>query len=55
MHDLIDVVGRDARLDFSRGDVEDFPSEATDLSHALLLFFVEHLQPVPLHDVLQND
>lgn len=37
MHHLVDVVGRNAGFDFTRGNVQNFATQAASLTHAFLL------------------
>ena len=44
---LVNVVRCDARLDFSRRDIKDFPSQAANLPHTCLLLFVQTNDTMP--------
>ena len=47
VHHLVDVVRCDARLELSRGCIEDFPSQSAHLAHRLLLLFVQTSDSIP--------
>ena len=47
---LVNVVCCDTGLDFSRCDIQDFPSQAADLPHTCLLLFVQTSDAVPCRE-----
>lgn len=52
MYDFVDVISCDARLDFSRGDIEDFSRVAADFAHGVLFLLVQDRDfPLPNEDL----
>lgn len=52
VHDLINVVGCNARLRCSGGFIQHFSSQPADLPHALNLLRVKHLDLMPVDEDL---
>jgi hypothetical protein len=52
VHQLIDVVGRNAGFCRPRRNVQHFTRQPTDLAHALLLLLVQHRDLVPVDKYL---
>lgn len=50
VHDSIDLVGGDARLDGSSGNVENFSGQSTDLAHAFNALLVQDLDFVAVYE-----
>lgn len=46
VHDLVNVVGGDSRLNLPSRNIQHFASEATHLAHALLFLLVQNLDSV---------
>ena len=54
VHDFVEVICCDARLDFSRCDVQDFSCVAADFAHGILLFLIEDSDFVLADEDLQS-
>lgn len=54
VHDLVDVVGCDARFDFAGCNIQDFTSKFANFAHAVLLRFGENSNLVPACEDLES-
>lgn len=52
VYDLIDVVGRNTRLQFAGSSIQDLTRQAANLAHAFLLFLVKNSDVVTTNDLL---